>query len=1056
MRNQSNFVRYFVFVTAAILIFGPAVADDALNSSDTSDRVLFNRDIRPILSENCYHCHGPDDNARAADLRLDLEDAAKEFAIEEGDAEASELFLRVVSDDADVVMPPLDSERKLTKQQIETLRRWIDQGAEYQGHWSFSPVVRPAVPEVDQKRAVNAIDQFVIKQLQEKNLTLADHADRATLIRRVTFDLTGIPPTLGEIDDFLNDTSPDAYVRLVDRLLASPRFGERMAADWLDVARYSDTYGYQVDRDRFVWPWRDWVVRVLNENMPYDRFITNQLAGDLLPDAKRDNILATAFNRLHPQKVEGGSVPEEFRIEYVADRTQTVATAMMGLTYECCRCHNHKYDPISQSEYFQLSAFFDKIDEAGLYSYFTPSVPTPTLTLPTESQEARMQRLASEIHQLELELVETRKQQRSAAESRVENWLSKSTDDSKSSSGSNTDAGFWADTVAKPIESLDFESDVKAPNEVTPGVIGNAVKLTGDDAINTKVGNFKRFEPFSVSLWMKTPDVKERAVVFHRSRAWTDAASRGYQLLIEDGKLSWSLIHFWPGNAIRVQAVDTLPVDQWVHVTVTNDGSSRASGLRIFVNGEQAETTVVRDSLTKQITGGGGDNIAIGERFRDRGFTGGSVDEFQVYDRELTGIQILRVSRKSGEIPWINQPASSWTQTQLEMVVDHFLRTTDERIAKLQAKLKSLREQYCKVQDELQEIMVMREFNQGLKTYRLDRGAYDNRAEEVQPGTPAALTEYPPSLPKNRLGLAKWLTMPEHPLTSRVAVNRLWQMCFGIGLVRTPEDFGSQGQPPTHPELLDFLASDFVSSGWDTKRMLKQIVLSATYRQSSVHPDQKRVVSVDPENRLLARFPSYRLPAEMLRDNALAISGRLVNQLGGAPVKPYELEASFKPSQRDKGRGLYRRSLYTYWKRTGPAPAMMTLDASKRDVCRVQRERTASPLQAFVLLNGPQYVEAARGLAEQLLLQHGDAIDVILHDGFRTLTSRVPTEEEMTVLKNLYSVQHDYFSKQKEQAAQYVRVGDASPIVSLDNQVLAATTTVFGTLLSYDESVTKR
>ena len=1007
--------------------------------------VRFNQDIRPILSENCYHCHGPDTETREAGLRLDTEEGAKESAIVEGDSEASEMLARMISEDEDVRMPPPDSERSVTPEQVDLVRRWIDQGATYEGHWSFVTPQRPELPK--ETADADAIDHFVELKLEQKELEPAEAADRETLIRRVTFDLTGLPPTIEEIDEFLKDDSNDAYEKLVDRLLARESFGERMASDWLDAARYSDTYGFQVDRDRFVWPWRDWVVRAFNQNLPYDQFITHQLAGDLLPNATRDQILATTFNRLHPQKVEGGSVPEEFRIEYVADRTQTVATAIMGLTYECCRCHNHKYDPLSQEEYYQLSAFFDNIDEAGLYSYFTPSIPTPTLTLPTPAQEQQLKQQTEKVAQEEAayrklmavtgQAIEGDAEQ----ESRIELHQS------------------VADTYAQPLATVDFDKAPNGANTLVDGVREGAFKLSGDDAVGTKVGNFSRSQPFSVSLWINTPDVKERAVLFHRSRAWTDAASRGYQLLLEDGKLSWSLIHFWPGNAIRVRGRDPIPTNQWIHVTVTNDGSSRADGLRIFVDGKAIETDVVRDGLTKQITGGGGDNIAVGERFRDRGFKHGLVDRMHIFDVELTELEVERLAQKNESLDWIEGDA--WTDAQENRVRRHLMTRTDPKLKDARQSLFDARSAKCKTEDALSEIMVMRELPQRRPSYLLLRGAYDQRGQSVQPGTPEALTPYPTDLPKNRLGLARWLIDPEHPLTSRVAVNRLWQLCFGRGLVRTPEDFGSQGEPPTHPELLDWLATEMINSGWDVKHMLKLIVMSDTYRRSSRHPDPG-IVDSDPTNLWLAVFPSYRLPAEMLRDNALAISGRLVSKIGGPPVKPYEVEASFKPSKPDKGEGLYRRSLYTYWKRTGPAPVMMALDAAKRDVCRVQRERTSSPLQAFVMLNGPQYVEAARGLAERLMKQgrpnddDTDRVQTQIETAFRVLTSRRPSQEEVDVLHKMYDQQLEYFDGSDEKTKSFLAVGDAAADDSLDQPKLAAMSVVVGTLMNFDESMMKR
>ncbi len=1004
----------------------------------------FNQDIRPILSENCYFCHGPDEKHREADLRLDDREAAIEFlAIVPGNPQESELLNRLHTTDPEEVMPPPRTRKKLTKKEIQLLTKWIEAGAEYEGQWSFIPLKPVDVPKVKNKKWVrNAIDNFVLKKLEQNQIQPSDTASKERLIRRVTFDITGLPPTLKEIDAFLADQSPNAYEKLVDRLLASPRYGERMTTEWLDVARYSDTYGYQVDRDRYVWPWKDWVIRSFNKNMPYDQFITEQLAGDLLPNATDDQILATTFNRLHPQKVEGGSTPEEFRVEYVADRTETIGTAFLGMTLLCCRCHSHKYDPITQHEYYQLSSFLDNIDEAGLYSFFTPAVPTPTLLLKTDGQKKQIAELEQKIQLAEKKLLEIRK--------------------TKEKAGPSFDVGTPGEKITSPahplipgrIAHLDFEKKLSGSNKTVPGKKGNAVKLSGDDGIGLKVGNFKRHEPFTITLWMNTPDVKDRAVIFHRSRAWTDAGSRGYQLLIEDGKLSASLIHFWPGDAIRVKTENQIPTNKWIHVAFLYDGSSRADGLSIYIDGVRAETEVIRDNLYKQITGGGGDNITIGQRMRDRGFTNGLVDEFEVYNRQLTSVEIKQLHDGLSLKELLETKPQQLIAGQQEQLIELELAWNDTEYKKTQDELQTLREQHNKLVDSIPEIMVMQEKPKPRQTYFLIRGAYDARGDKVESLTPASLNPFPDDAPKNRLGLAKWLTDPKQPLTSRVTVNRYWQMIFGQGLVRTPEDFGSQGEPPTHPKLLDWLANDFMTHGWDVKRLIKQMVMSATYRQSSaVTP---ALLKRDPENRLLAHAPSYRLPAEMLRDNAIATAGLLVDKIGGAPAKPYEVEVSFKPVGRSKGEGLYRRSLYTYWKRTGPAPVMMTLDASKRDVCRVKREKTSSPLQAFVLMNGPQFVEASRVLAQKLLQQHKQPNQKLFRDLFRTLTSRQPTKQELDVLESLYKSQYEQFKKEPQRAKQYLSVGDQKPDEKLDPATLAAMSVVANTLLNFDEGVMKR
>ena len=1036
-------IAFPAFLSIAVVILGFAVVDRAALAVDAVD---FQRDIRPLLSDRCIVCHGPDAERREADLRLDAkEDAFRasesgdgSHIIVPGEPSKSELYLRVTSPDADVRMPPPSSKLAISEEEVALLKSWIEQGANWREHWSFSPLEAITPPQVkDVGRLHNPVDNFILAKLQEAGLVPSVRASREKLIRRLTFDLTGVPPTLEEIDAYLADESPDAYETVVDRLLKSPRYGERMTSDWLDVARYSDTYGYQVDRDRFVWPWRDWVIKALNDNLPYDGFITQQLAGDLLPNATDDQILATTFNRLHPQKVEGGSVPEEFRIEYVTDRAQTFATAFLGLTLECARCHDHKYDPLLQTEYYQLCAFFDNIDEAGLYSYFTPAVPTPTLRLADDAMKDKIAELDKRIAEEEAKLKQLALDRRAVFAALLTSALATSNET----------------LVPGLIKHLAFD-EVAAPNKSVPGKVGQAVQLTGDDGIGLDVGNFMRSQPFSVALWMNTPNVKERAVVFHRSRAWTDAGSRGYELLLEEGRLNVALIHFWPGNAISVRTREPIATNEWLHVAITYDGSSRSAGLRIYVNGKPAETETVRDNLYKEITGGGGDNITIGERFRDRGFAGGLVDEFRVYGRQLSPLEVAQLHDDHSLADALADAGRTNRDVSNNDVYDYCLTAIDQEFQSQLAALQRAREAKAAAEESLEEIMVMHELPGLRQTYLLTRGAYDAPGDPVAPGTPRIFPPMPEDAPANRLGLAQWVTDPRHPLTARVAVNRFWQMVFGNGLVRTPEDFGRQGQPPSHPELLDWLAQDFVEHDWDVKRFMKMLVMSATYQQSSAVTAAP--LARDPENRLLGRSPSHRLTAEMVRDNALAVSGLLVDRIGGPPARPYEVEVSFTPVGRDKGDGLYRRSLYTYWKRTGPAPAMMALDASKRDVCRVKRERTASPLQAFVLLNDPQFVEAARMLAARLIKQHVDDTDAVLVDMFRLLTSRRPSEAEQVVLRSLFDQQLTDFTNDAERAAQYLKTGDAPLDDSLDAPRLAALAVVANTLLSFDECVMKR
>ena len=1058
----------------------------------------FNRDIRPILSDKCFVCHGLT-KKEGIELRLDKRDVALKLgAIVPGKPGESEMLNRVSSDDADVRMPPPASKLgHLSKEDIAKLRQWIAEGAEYQPHWSFVPLRAVAVPNGKADSPIFAktkigtvpkpspIDAIVSESLAHRGLKMQPEADRATLIRRVTFDLTGLPPTPAEVEAFIADKSPNAYEHAVDRLLASSRYGERMAVDWLDIARYSDSYGFQVDRPRAAWAWRDWVVASFNRNQPFDQFITWQLAGDLLPGATDEQVLATAFNRLHQQESEGGSIEEEYRVEYVCDRVQTFSTAFLGLTMECCRCHDHKFDPIAQKEYYQFFAMFQNIDEAGLYSFFTESTPTPALALSDDGERARMAKFNAEVRSLESQSAKVRDSRRKAFDA----WLA-SRPKSLEIPGEAARFSFdkrEGDQLANSVKN-GKPAKILGENKLVPGKFGQAIEFTGDDQVDLPLGNYDRAQPFSVSLWLKTPDVKDRAVVFHRSAAWTDAGSRGYELLIEDGRLKWSLIHFWPGNAISIAAKEPLPLNQWTHVVVTSDGSSRADGLRLYVDGKLAEIEVVRDHLTKQITGGGnnGDNIALGARFRDHGFTHGAIDDFRVFTRELTPLEALatfapeqaakvlaRGAKTDARSGWhdpelakgVADPGNHALRSKLrdvppsqaddrEQLFAFYLAAVDAEWQKHLESLMSARRQANAAADGQREIMVMHELPQPKKAYVLFRGQYNQHRDEVHAGTPAVLPPMVADLPRNRLGLARWLTDRGHPLTARVTVNRFWQSLFGRGIVKTAEDFGSQGSPPTHPQLLDWLAMHFIDSGWNVKDLLKTIVMSQTYRQRSI-ADAKTMTD-DPDNEWLARGPRFRLSAEMIRDNALAAAGLLNLQMGGPPVNPYEMSDSFKPEPPSAGLDVFRRSLYTNWLRTGPPPALVTFDAPRRAVCTARRVRTDTPLQALILLNGVQYVEAARALGQHLHEDaHGDARRMI-ELGFLRCLSRKPDAKETEIAARLYREQKTYFAAHPDEAAQLLKVGRTACDAKIPPAELAAATVLGQLLLNHDECVVKR
>lgn len=996
-------------------------------SGDAQSGPSFALEVRPILSDNCFLCHGPDEGTREAEVRFDTADGIAD-AFAGGDLESSEAWRRINSDDPDERMPPPESGDQLSDADMATLQAWMENGATWSGHWSFQPL-QSSEPPSSGDWGTSVIDGYIKAKLDQASVNPAPRATKEVLLRRLSFDLNGLPPTIQELDAFLADKTADAYEKNVDRLLASPHFGERVAAVWLDAARYSDTFGYQRDEDRFVWPWRDWVVRAINDNMPYDEFVRQQLAGDLVERANDQTILATTFNRLHGQNSEGGSIEEEFRAEYIADRTQTFGSALLGLTMECCKCHDHKYDPLSQKDFYSMSAFFDKIDEAGLNSYFTGATPPPTLRLIDDATRNKLSLKQNEIARAKTRFQEVIEQEHSA-------FL----------------AGELANMpqlveMPKADLSFDFEGKIKAANLQIEGKVGKAVRLTGDDEI--KVGKgfaFDRADSFSFGLWIRPNKIYDRAVIFHRSRAWTDSASRGYELLIEDGKLSAALIHFWPGNAIRVQHTEQLPVDTWTHVAVTYDGSSHAAGLRLFVNGELANTEIIRDNLTKTAVSTNVKEVAIGARFRDRGFTDGAVDEFNIFERQLSSAEIAVLAEPSSS----SVPLSSFSD---EQQAEHFLINHSESYRQANEDLRKHRRELHKIEDGIQEIMVMRDFAQAPPTHIRVRGLYNQLGSIVEPAVPEVLPPLADNEPRNRLALANWVASPDNPLSSRVAVNRIWQMVFGQGLVRTPEDFGAQGEPPTHPKLLDHLASQFVADGWNVKELIKQLVMSETYRQSSAA--SAATYSADPENRLWSRASRRRWPAEMLRDNALKTSGLLVDRLGGPPVKPYEIQASFVPTKPDKGEGLYRRSLYTYFKRSAPAPVMAAFDAPDRSVCRVKRERTKSPLQALVLLNGPQFVEAARVLAENATAANNDDASTIEYL-FRVLTSQKPSPAERNVLVELLRSQRKQFQQEQDRALALLSIGDQPTNSELNQADVAATTIVAQTIMSFDKCVTRQ
>jgi hypothetical protein len=1032
----------------------PWLASVCAGSIFGAEPVNFSREILPILSDKCFHCHGPSETGRKAGLRLDLEEGARRVKegrspVVPGNPGASDLVRRIFSTDPEEVMPTPASHRELSLAEKELLRRWIQEGAAWGKHWSFEtirPVKVPSVSAAHTAWAANDVDRFVLARLEREGLQPSPEADRATWLRRVTLDLTGLPATLAEIAAFEADTASDAYPQTVKRLLSLPAYGERAAGEWLDLARYADTYGYQADVERDLSPWRDWVIRAFNQNLPYDRFLEWQIAGDLLPNATSDQVLATAFNRMHRQTNEGGSIEEEWRNEYVSDRVHTFGTAVLGLTLECCRCHDHKYDPISQRDYYSLSGFFNSIDESGLYAHFTQAVPTPTMFLYQEGQESAHRALRESVTNAEARLAGVMQKELNPVPPASELPIPRPV------------VAYAFDEVAggRSPNRMGTNAAAEGALELVSGHSGQALRFNGDDAVTLPgVGRFSRTNAFSLSAWLQPGEISRRAVVAHGSKAWTDSGSRGYELVLDQGRPFFGLIHFWPGNAIAIRAQDALPTNVWTHLAVTYDGSSRASGLRIYVNGRPAAAEVVRDLLTRDIQHraewGDGEvgsiSLTLGARFRDNGFRHGRLDDFQVFDLALT----------PGEVRRLIEPTASLTEGERR---EWALARLDASVAAAWADVERARAAENNFITGVREIMVMRDRPTPRPTFVLKRGVYDAPGDRVEAGAPERLLPFAAEWPRNRLGLAHWVTDRNNPLTARVVVNRVWKQHFGRGLAPTVEDFGMQGRSPSHPELLDWLANRFIESGWDRKALHELIVLSATYRQSSrTSPEAQQK---DPDNILLARGPKHRLSAEVIRDRALKVSGLLVPQVGGPSVKPYqpagvwEEAGTGKTYTQDHGDKLYRRSLYTFWRRTAPPPSMLTFDATSREVCTAKRETTSTPLQALVLLNDPQFLEAARVIAEQTLRAAPSDLDSRVRRTFQQVTGRLPEPREQAVLRRMLEEQMEYFRGTPAAAEKYLSIGEHARDPQLSVTDLAATAVVASAVMNHDEFVMKR
>ena len=985
--------------------------------SDASGAELsYNRDVRPILSENCFSCHGFDPKNRKADLRLDTYDGATaDGAIVPGDIVKSEVWRRIISHDEDEVMPPPKSHKKLTAAEKETLQRWIATGAKYEQHWSFVPVnvvSLPAVKMADWPR--NDLDCFVLARLEQEALQPSREATRETLIRRVSLDLTGLPPTLSEVDTFLADTSPQAYEKVVDRLLRSPHYGERMALDWLDAARYADSNGYQVDRDREMWPWRDWVIAAFNDNMRFDQFTVEQLAGDLLPNPTIQQRIATGFNRNHMINEEGGIIPEEFLAEYTADRVETTAAVWLGQTFNCCRCHDHKYDPFTAKDFYSLKAFFHNVPEQGSGNrQAKPNASAPPIvSLPSPELDAKKDLL---------------EKQRSEFQAKRDALASQPPP--------GMDA--WTQRIqANPMRwlGLAFRSvtNVGLPSEIDDGTVKTGIQV-GDN-----------FWSFKASSAIHSDRIT--AIRLVGEAVSEDAYFRINQIevaALTAGKLT-------PLELRAAAFEDSLPLK--VLQPLLKPGNRAPHGLRIQPGKRESAVFLLRQP--RQPTEPETLVVTVGTR-ANTGLVRWHLEVTADDPDLLVPASIRALAAK---------PASSRSNDELKALhvayaeISPDVRRLDDAILAIDQQLGDLDLQYP-------ASMVMEEMAKPRDTFILVRGASDKKGEKVTAATPAVLPAMAADLPRNRLGLARWLISAENPLTARVVVNRFWQQIFGSGLVKTSEDFGAQGDAPSHPELLDWLAGEFIRSGWDVKHVLKLIVTSATYRQQSqVTPE---LLAKDPENRLLTRGPRFRLTGEFIRDQALAFCGLLVPQIGGPPVRPYHpagIYETMSPTSadtvktyiQDHGDALYRRTLFTYWKRSIPHPAMLAFGTPFRETCTLQRPRSNTPLQALNLMNDVTYLEAARFLAQRMMKEGGDTVDERLAYGFRIVLARAPSAAQLAVLRRGFERNLVAFKENAASASAILSHGEKPTDARLDAGELAALTIIASTMLCTDEAITKQ
>jgi hypothetical protein len=1022
----------------------------------------YNADIRPILADTCFACHGPDSAARKADLRLDQRDAAIDLgAIVVGDPDSSEMIRRIMSDDPEEHMPPPETKKTLTPNQIERLAEWIRQGAEYQLHWSLIPPERPALPEVKNSAWVsNPIDRFILAKLDSVSLEPAPEADRRTLARRASLDLVGLPPRPEQVERFVDDTRANAYECYVDELLRSPHWGEHRGRYWLDYARYADTHGIHFDNYREMWSYRDWVISAFNQNMPYDQFTIENLAGDLLPNATMDQRIGSGFNRCNMTTNEGGIIDEEYLVLYTRDRTETTSRVWLGLTANCAVCHSHKFDPLSQTEFYEMAAFFNNTVQGARDGNIKDT--PPIIVVPSAADRRRWQ----ELPQLIADAEKAASDRRVAARPEFDQWLAAATIESLGHPVSADQLHLHApldegkgDQIQVSIDGQCDEVQLTNSAKWDEESAGQkALHVQGAACELPSAGDFGGDQAFTCAAWIRIPASDGYGAICARM----DNANsyRGWDFWVQQRRIGLHVISAWPDQALKVVGRDQVPADRWVHVAVRYDGSGKAAGVDVYYDGQRQQINVENDRLSGSIETEV--PLRIGQRSTGEAFTGG-VRDLRIYRRGLDDAEIASLAKTSRFERVLAKAPTDRSEQEVNELFEYWLAAMDESYRGQRRQLDALQQEQEQIKSRGTIAHVMQDRSEPAMAYVLFRGEYDQRRDTVTPDTPDVLPPFPDDLPRNRLGFAKWLLLPEHPLTARVTVNRFWQEVFGTGIVKTSGDFGVAGELPSHPELLDWLAVEFRESAWDVKRLFKLMVMSSTYRQSAAVTPEK--LERDPENRLLARGPRFRMDAEVVRDYALSASQLLVPKIGGPSVKPYQppgvWEAiamnvsntrSYVP---DHGDGLYRRSLYTFVKRMAPPASMELFNAPNREFCVVRRERTNTPLQALVTLNDPQFIEAARHLAE-ITLQPGQLTrDQRLQQMAVRLLAREFRPDELGLVEQSLDDLLQFYQAHPDDARDVIHVGESVPDESQEPTVLAGWTMLANQLMNLDEVLNK-